>query len=74
MRRFSADHYNLGLVLVRMQEFQHAEKAFYDALRIEGNYPRPYAMLSRLYRSIDPATSASYAALVRWLEQPSQPQ
>ena len=53
LRRSAIDHYNLGISLGKLGQFNAAEQAFREAIRINPSYPLPYRSLSKLYRSLN---------------------
>ena len=53
LRRAAIDHYNLGISLGKTGQFNAAEQAFREAIRINPSYPLPYRSLSKLYRSLN---------------------
>lgn len=54
IRRSAIDWYNLGLCFGRLKQFTDAQRAFAEAIRIDGTYAPPYLSLSILYASINP--------------------
>lgn len=67
IRRAAVDWYNLGLCFGKLQRFLEAERAFREAIRLDGTYVAPYRSLSILYRSINPAASQQFAAIAQKL-------
>lgn len=72
LRRQAIDHYNLGLSLGKLRQFQRAEQAFREAIRIDASYPLPYRSLSVLYQSIDDKVSQEMSAMSQMLLQNQQ--
>ena len=67
IRRSAVDWYNLGLCYGKLRRLPDAERAFREAIRLDGSYVAPYRSLSILYRRIDPATSQRWAAIAQKL-------
>lgn len=67
IRRSATDWYNLGLCMGKQQRFTEAERAFREAIRLDGAYVAPYRSLSILYRSIDPSLSQRFNAVAQRL-------
>jgi hypothetical protein len=67
LRRSTIDHYNLGISLGKLRQFDLAEEAFHQAIRIDASYPLPYRSLSVLYRSVDPNLSSQMANMSQML-------
>lgn len=61
IRRDASDNYNLGLCYGKLKRFAEAEQAFNEAIARDATYAAPYRSLARLYESISPAQSQSYA-------------
>lgn len=67
IRRSAVDWYNLGLCFGKLKRFSEAERAFREAIRLDGTYVAPYRSLSVLYRSINPTASQQFAAIAQRL-------
>ncbi len=63
MRRSAVDWYNLGLCYGKLRRSSDAEKAFRQAIRLDGTYVAPYRSLSILYRRVNPAASRQLAEI-----------
>jgi hypothetical protein len=69
IRRSAVDWYNLGICFGKIQRLPDAERAFREAIRLDGTYVAPYRALAILYRSINPAASQQLAAIAQRLMQ-----
>lgn len=67
IRRNAVDWYNLGLCYGKLRQFGEAERAFREAIRLDGTYVAPYRSLSRLYRSANPKASQQLEVIARRL-------
>lgn len=67
IRRSAVDWYNLGICFGKLQRLPEAERAFHEAIRIDGTYVAPYRSLSILYRATNPAASQQYSAVAQRL-------
>lgn len=67
IRRNAVDWYNLGLCFGKLHRLADAERAFREAIRLDGTYVSPYRSLSRLYRSINPSASQQMDAIAQRL-------
>jgi Flp pilus assembly protein TadD len=68
LRARSADHYNLGLIYSKLGRTAEAEQAFLTAIRIQGDYAKPYASLSRIYREHDRGKAIEFSVIAALLE------
>ncbi|KAA5539584.1 tetratricopeptide repeat protein [Roseiconus nitratireducens] len=73
LRRFSADHYNLGLACIRLKKLGEAEQRFYEAIRIQGDYAKAYDLLGRMYQTVDPAQASRFGRLAEQLRAARSP-